>query len=142
MKFALLFLLFAFLGFLDNSYLIIEHYKNAIPPCTLHGCELVLTSKFSTIFGVPISIPGVLFYLAAIGLVVLFLDTKKRLFLQLLALLTSMALVVSVVLVGIQAFVLHAFCQYCLTAEGINGVLFGMSLAWILKFSQEKSLPN
>jgi uncharacterized membrane protein len=40
--------------------------------------------------------------------------------------LTTLALFTSILLVGIQAFVLHAFCQYCLGVEGINLILFAL----------------
>src|SRR5258708_28470553 len=137
MKLIFSFFFLSFLGFLDNTYLTIEHYKNAIPPCTIaHGCETVLTSRFSTISGIPISILGILFYLFSIGLVVLYLDTKRTLFLKFLLILTSISLIVSLVLVGIQAFVLHAFCQYCLTSEGINIVLFVLSVSWLKRVKQ------
>ena len=43
---------------------------------------------------------------------------------QMLFLITASGIVVSAILVYIQAFILHAFCQYCLTSEGINLVLF------------------
>ena|SRR3989344_2906425 len=100
-------------GFFNSSYLTILHYKNIIPPCTLaRGCETVLTSQFSVIFGVPIALFGSLFFLT---LIILLLLGKSNYF----KLLILAGVVVSIILFCIQAFVLHAFCQYCLLSEAI-----------------------
>lgn len=122
--------LLAFLGFLDATYLTILHYKNAIPPCTLHGCETVLSSSYATIFGIPIALIGGLFYLSVLGLLGLWLQMKKASLLSLLSLLTLLALFVAIGLVYIQVFILHAFCQYCLASELIDFLLF--DCAWWL----------
>lgn len=113
-----------FLGFLDATYLTVQHYKNVIPPCTIHGCEVVLTSKFAVIAGVPIALLGAGFYLAVLVLLLLWLQTKKPNLVTLLVTLTGIGLLIGVFLVGIQAFVLHAFCQYCLSSELIDFLLF------------------
>ena len=100
-------------GFFNSSYLTILHYKNIIPPCTLaRGCETVLTSQFSVIFGVPIALFGSLFFLT---LIILLLLGKSNYF----KLLILAGVVVSIILFCIQAFILHAFCQYCLISEAI-----------------------
>jgi len=100
-------------GFFNSSYLTILHYKNIIPPCTLaRGCETVLTSQFSVIFGVPIALFGSLFFLT---LIILLLLGKSNYF----KLLILAGVVVSIILFCIQAFILHAFCQYCLLSEAI-----------------------
>jgi len=57
----------AFFGFLDALYLTIAHYKNLVPPCSVHfGCEKVLTSSFSMLGPIPMALMGVIFYLAVI----------------------------------------------------------------------------
>lgn len=122
--------LLGFLGFLDATYLTVQHYKNAIPPCTIHGCEAVLSSQFATIAGIPISLIGAFYYLAVLGLLLVWIQTKKAGWLTILVTLTGLGLLVGIVLVGIQAFVLHAFCQYCLASEVIDFLLF--DCAWWL----------
>src|SRR5438034_4759110 len=83
--FVLPFFILSFLGFLDTVYLTITHYRNVIPPCSIaHGCEKVLTSQFSTFAGIPIQIPGIIFYVSLIVLLILFLQTKNKLFFYLL----------------------------------------------------------
>lgn len=123
-------LILSFLGFLDATYLTILHYKNIIPPCSLaHGCDIVLTSKYATFFGIPIALLGVLYYTAIIGLLTHFLQNKNKITLKLLLCLSTSGFIVSVILVAIQAFILHAFCQYCLGVEGINTVILFLLLS-------------
>lgn len=151
----------SFLGFLDATYLTFLHYKNAIPPCGIHACEVVLTSQFSSIAGVPISLLGVLYYLTVLILVgILFTHSSENavsnkqhelgkkenhnsLFIlhysnitTLLVLLTGLGLIIGVFLVILQAFVLHAFCQYCLASELIDFLLF--DCAWWLWRKSER----
>lgn len=124
-------LILSLAGFFDSSYLAILHYKNIIPPCTIaKGCEIVLVSQFSTIFGIPIALIGSLFFLT---LIILLLLGFPRYF----KLLILSGVVISVILFYIQAFVLHAFCQYCLLSEIIILAIF--LLSFILKEKQTKT---
>lgn len=115
-------LMLSLAGFFDSFYLTIVHYKHIIPPCTISlGCEKVLTSQFATIFGIPLGVFGVLFFLALIFL--LLLGFNKYFKLLILA-----GIAVSIVLLYLQAFVLHAYCQYCLLVELIIFVQFILSI--------------
>ncbi|MGH7246085.1 MAG: vitamin K epoxide reductase family protein [Candidatus Levyibacteriota bacterium] len=129
---SILSLIFAIAGFFDATYLTIIHYQNVIPPCTLKGCEVVLTSKFSMLGPIPISLIGVGFYITMIILLLVFRETKKKMILNALFALGIAVVIVSMVLVGLQAFVLHAFCQYCLLSELMNTLLF-LSILWLWK---------
>lgn len=114
-------LLLSIAGFFDSSYLTILHYKNIIPPCTIAlGCETVLRSQFSVILGIPLALLGSLFFLVLIFLLLLG-------FFKYFKLLTLAGLVVSVIFFCIQAFILHAFCQYCLLSEAIILAIFILS---------------
>ena len=126
-----LFLLLGFLGFLDATYLTIVHYKNIIPSCSLaHGCETVLTSKYAVVGSIPIALLGSVFYLTIIILLGIFWQTGKKVLTSMLLALTTFGLLVAFYLVYLQAFVLHAFCQYCLGSEVIDFLLF--DCAWWL----------
>ncbi len=117
-------LILSIAGFFDASYLTILHYKNIIPPCTIaKGCETVLTSQFSTILGIPIALFGGLFFLALIFLILL--DQKR--FFRYFKILVLLGVLVSINLFFIQAFVLNAFCQYCLLVEAIILAIFIVS---------------
>jgi len=121
-------LLIALLGFADASYLTIEHYKNVIPPCTTSGCETVLTSSFSTIGGVPVSLLGAIYYLAiAIGAFA-YIEGKRHKIFRAALILPIIGFAVSVVLVSIMGFVIHAWCQYCLVSATLSTILFVLTL--------------
>lgn len=128
-------LILSIAGFFDASYLTTLHYKNIIPPCTIaKGCETVLTSQFSTIFGIPIALLGSLYFLTSIFLLLLIFQNPAKKLLLYFKLLSFSGVIVSVILIYIQAFVLHAFCQYCLLSEAIIFAIF------ILSFKLKKSL--
>ena len=105
------------LGFADSAYLTIEHYLNRIPPCSVGGCETVLTSNFAVIFGVPLAAIGIAYYLTVFFMV---LTGKMRW----LTWLVSAGFVISLLLLSLQAFVLHAFCLYCLGSLATSTLLF------------------
>ncbi len=126
----------SFLGFLDALYLTLNHYQNAVPPCSLaHGCETVLTSQYASVGPVPIALIGVFYYLALLILSVLYLQGKRGLpdsasqrqagtVGRFMAFLVVSGLVVSAILFYLQAAVIHAFCQYCLASEAIILLFF------------------
>ncbi|MBI4096108.1 MAG: vitamin K epoxide reductase family protein [Candidatus Levybacteria bacterium] len=121
-------LLLSIAGFFDSAYLTILHYENIIPPCTIaKGCETVLTSQFSTIFGIPIALFGSLYFLVSIFLLLLIFQKRADNFLSYFKLLSFSGVIVSVILIYIQTFVLRAFCQYCLLTEAIIFTIFILS---------------
>jgi uncharacterized membrane protein len=127
-------LVLSFLGFLDASYLSILHFKNAIPPCNItSGCETVLTSKYATIYGIPISLFGSIFYLLLIGLSILNLTDFKKIFAKALVLIVLSGALVSAILIYIQFFILRTLCQYCLFSEGVNFLLVVAAFFFIKK---------
>lgn len=131
-------LILGFLGFIVATYLTILHYQNALPPCSLtSNCELVLTSKYASILGVPLALLGSLFYLGIIILCLLIITNYKKVFLNTFYLLITTGFLISVVLVYIQAFLLHAYCQYCLISESIST---GLLILAFLKWRADKKL--
>lgn len=112
---AVIIVFFAVLGFLDAAYLTVKHYLGVVPPCSvLEGCEQVLTSAYATVSGVPISLPGALYYLAVLVLAVAFLDSGSRHLVPLIGALVWTGLAATLFLVYVQFFVLNAICLYCM----------------------------
>ena len=107
----------SFLGFADATYLTLEHFLNRIPPCSIGGCETVLTSDYAVIAGIPLAVMGMLFYLTVFFMV----TTGKT---QWLKLFVSIGFAVSLLLLGLQAFVIHAFCLYCLGSLTTSTLLY------------------
>lgn len=118
MKQVVLSLILGFIGFVVSAYLTILHYKNIIPSCSLTGgCESVLTSKYSMVGPLPIALLGSLFFLALIVVCLLILTNYKSGFVEAFYLFSGIGLLISLALIFIQAFILHAFCEYCLSCE-------------------------
>ncbi len=123
------FLVLGFLGFLDSIYLTISHYSGSSVVCSVvHGCNEVLQSEYSVIFGIPLAVTGVVYYSLVVILAVAFLDGRNPLFLKLSTALVSMGFLASLWFIYLQAFVIHAFCLYCLGSAAISSLLFSLSL--------------
>ncbi len=137
-KFIFYSLILGFLGFIVATYLTILHYQNALPPCSLtSNCELVLTSKYASIFGIPVALLGSLFYLEIIILCLLIITNYKRIFLNAFYLFVIVGFIVSLILIYIQGYFIGAFCQYCLTSEAIST---GLLILAYLKFKEDKKI--
>jgi uncharacterized membrane protein len=120
--------IFSFLGFVDAAYLTIIHYQQGIPPCLVEGCETVLTSSYATVAGIPIALLGALYYMAIFFLAFSLLQKFSRNVLITLVILVSIGFAVSLVLLGIQLFVLDAICQYCIVSIVTTTISFILGL--------------
>ena len=127
-------------GFADATYLTIEHYMNALPPCVIGNCELVLTSKFSEIAGVPVALLGAIYYLAIIILVITYFDTKREVFIRSALLVTFVGMIASLWFTFLQIFVIHAFCQFCLISAATSTTLFIISIISLKKYRKPATL--
>ena len=123
------FAIVSLVGMADTIYVTINHYKGVIPPCTLlNGCETVLTSKYSEIFGVPIALIGALFYSTVFLSALAYLKTKNNKIIILFLVLTALAFLMSVFFIYLQFFVIKAVCEYCLTSAAASIILFATSV--------------
>jgi uncharacterized membrane protein len=118
--------LIAFLGMVDAFYLSIKRGSGHIPCHITHGCEEVLTSKYSEVGGIPLSWFGLAFYLAVFGCTVFELSGAARA-VRLVYWPAMAGFLLSVSLVSIQAFVLHAYCEYCLASALLVTSIFALS---------------
>jgi uncharacterized membrane protein len=99
--------------------------------CNVGSCEQVQTSRWSVFLGLPVATWGVGYYvlmlaLAIAGLQPRFMDSR-RLSLAML-LLTGWAVVFTAWLNYLEAFVIHAWCEWCLGSAGMVAVLFVLAL--------------
>jgi uncharacterized membrane protein len=115
--------LLALVGLADAIYLTVEHMAGRAVQCTITtGCEEVLTSGYATIAGVPLAGLGALAYFAAFSLAILAIfgnRTARTLLFYLVALMFAF----TIWLFFVQAFVLHAFCQFCLLSGAVTLLL-------------------
>jgi protein-disulfide isomerase len=112
----------AIVGVGVSAYLLVEYLSNTGGVClTGGGCDAVRTSAFAYPLGIPMPLFGVLFYVAAAWTTWRTTDPARlagrdpRL---LLAALGAVGIAVSAFLTGIEAFVIHAYCTWCLVQAG------------------------
>ncbi len=99
------------------------------------GCDKVLNSPWGSVFGQPLSLFGFLAYGAVLVMAVLPLVLKGEARTSLnglswwgLFLLSAGMAIFSLVLVGVMAFQIKAFCTFCLMSAAISLTLFVLSL--------------
>lgn len=104
-------------------------------PGGAEGCDKVLNSPWGSVFGQPLSLFGFLAYGAVLVMAVLPLLLKGEARTTInglswwgLFLLSAGMAVFSLVLVGVMAFQIKAFCTFCLMSAAISLTLFVLSL--------------
>ena len=116
-------IILAVLGFGNSVYLATAHYLGFVVPCDLtHGCEIVLNSKYASLFGLPLSVWGSVYFITVI--ISALLANHYLAWRKILTTLLSLGALSSLVLLSIQFFVIKKICQYCLTVDLLNIVLF------------------
>jgi uncharacterized membrane protein len=100
--------------------------------CAVGSCETVQTSKWATLFGVPVGAWGVAYYVAVLALALLglggrFADSVRLS--DLLVGITGFGLLFSLWLTYLELFVIHAICQWCVVSAVLAAILF--VLAWL-----------
>lgn len=112
--------LVSLIGLADAVYLTVEHLAGRSVRCTvITGCSEVLSSAYATINGIPLASLGSLAYFTAFSLATLaaFGYRPAR---TLLAVIVALMFAVTLWLLFVQAFVLHAFCEYCLLSAAVT----------------------
>ncbi|HYP01796.1 MAG TPA: vitamin K epoxide reductase family protein [Pyrinomonadaceae bacterium] len=113
----------ALVGLADAVYLTVEHLTGRSVRCTVTGgCSEVLGSPYATVYGYPLALYGALAYFTAFSLATLAAFGSEGAA-KLLALLVALMFAVTLWLLYVQAFVLHAFCQYCLLSAAVTTLL-------------------
>ncbi|HZH89753.1 MAG TPA: vitamin K epoxide reductase family protein [Pyrinomonadaceae bacterium] len=110
-------------GLADAVYLTVEHLTGRSVRCSVtSGCSEVLASAYATIGGYPLALFGALAYFTAFSLATLAAFGSRGAG-SLFAVLVALMFATSLWLLYLQAFVLRAFCQYCLLSAAITTLL-------------------
>jgi len=136
---AILFCVVSAIGLLDATYLTVKHYRGGIPPCTIHGCEVVLTSPQSEIAGVPVALLGTLYYATILALMLAYMISKKETVVLHAAYITPAGFIASAYFVYLQLFVINAICLYCMASATTSTILFILGIYIIAKKRQPKA---
>ena len=119
-KLPLLAAVVALIGLADAIYLTIHHYTGEKVPCSVvEGCEQVLTSSYAEIAGIPLAIFGAAANFAAFSLAILAAFGNRSMW-TLFGVQVSLMLIFTAWLVYLQAFVIEAYCQFCLLSAAIT----------------------
>jgi uncharacterized membrane protein len=119
-------------GVLNTAYLSITKLSNVNVPCPKVGavnCDIVQNSMYSQIGPIPIQFLGLAAYLVILGVLLLeprvpFFEAKGKL---LVFGMTLFGFLYSAFLTGIEAFVLQAWCPYCVVSAVVMTLLFVVS---------------
>jgi uncharacterized membrane protein len=116
-------------GLADAIYLTVEHLVGETAGCIVaRGCSEVLGSKYARVGPVPLAAFGALAYFAAFSSATLSAFEYRRVQTFLMLLVQAM-FAVTLWLLLVQAFVLHAFCDYCLLSAGVTLLLTAIAFA-------------
>ncbi|MFA6018416.1 MAG: vitamin K epoxide reductase family protein [Patescibacteria group bacterium] len=130
------------LGFIDATYLTVQHYADIGLPCTItYGCETVTNSSFSMMFGIPVALLGVCFYVSILFLSYAALEFKQKKLLKVVSLLSIFGFVFSLWFVFVQFFIVHAICQYCMLSALTSTTIFVASMVYLYKLKTSVTSP-
>lgn len=127
-------------GLADALYLTVEHVTGQSVRCTIvAGCSEVLSSQYAVVAGVPLALIGAAAYFGVFSLATL-AAFGYRIAGTLLTPLVVLMFLVSLWLIYLQAFVIHAFCQFCLFSAAVTTALTVIVLIALL--SRRKTTRN
>jgi uncharacterized membrane protein len=130
----ILFLVFSALGFTDATYLTVAHYTHAVIPCSIvSGCEKVTTSRYAVVGEVPVALLGSIYYFFIFALTLIYRDTKKPCAIKMATFGTFAGLGASLWFIYLQAFVIKAWCLYCLGSATSSILLFIVGMVILRK---------
>ncbi len=151
---SLLFIIFSLIGIADSSFITYEKFAGIIPDCGPgFDCGAVLNSKWSSIGPIPLSLLGLIYYFTVFILGFLLvsefeiqkpltqlfdkLKLSKRNVLrnittaEALFLVTTFGFGFSIYLVMLMAFIIGAWCKYCIISAITSTLLFIISTIYL-----------
>jgi len=121
--------LFALAGLADATYLSIQALTGETAACGgSTGCFEVLGSAYAKVGGIPVAVFGVLGYFSAFTFAVFaaFGYARARIFFNVTVCVLFAA---TLWFLYVQAFILHAYCRYCLFSAATSFLLMGLVVA-------------
>jgi uncharacterized membrane protein len=121
------------IGFGISMYLTIDHFTGALPICSSKGfvnCTLVTTSKYSYILKVPVSLLGLLFFTAMVGINVPPLWRTRATWVPVARLvLVASGICFVLYLLAAELFSIKAICLWCTGVHVTTLLLFILVVA-------------
>lgn len=100
--------------------------------CGAGSCEVVQASKYARFLGQPVPLWGTVWYAGLLVLAFLALGPAagKRWVELLLAVVVTGGLLFSAYLTGVELFILHAVCMWCVVSAVLTVLLFVLAQPW------------
>jgi uncharacterized membrane protein len=125
-------------GMLLAFYLLLYHNGSLVDVCTASGwndCGKVSgpDAPYSAIGSIPVALIGLIGYASLFLLAWAkdWLETVEDYLPEMLVGLTAVAFLFSLALTGLELFVIHAICRYCVVSAVITTVIFVLSLHYL-----------
>lgn len=123
------------LGLIVSAFLAFEYLQIGpiVCPITGSGCELVRKSNYSKLLGIDLPYFGILFYIAIASLSIWLTQTSNKLISRFRFLISFSGVVFGIYLTILEAFVIQAWCIWCLTSFVISFFIFLICLKELFK---------
>lgn len=130
-------------GVFDAAYLLWMYTSNSRPMlCLGTGCDEVRASSYAVLWGLPLPLYGVVMY-AAVALLALGVPLVRgalrtrlplgRLGLYAIVAISGAGLLASAALTAVEAFVIHAWCIWCVVSAVVVTLIFGLAVLEVRK---------
>jgi len=133
----------AFLGLILSGYLFIAYVSPEPIACISgEGCKAAQLSKYASFLNIPTPAYGMIFYLTLGMLGALWAESTKKKLLPYLIALVGSGFAVSAFLTSIEAFVLKAWCSWCVASAILVVIASMMTVQLVLKNKQQSYGTN
>lgn len=117
-------------GIFDSTYLTWAYTSSSHRMvCAGGGCDLVRSSAYAYPFGIPLPIPGLIFYLALAGLALVDAHRPSQRAWKAIAVLSGAGVLFSAWLTYLEAFVIHGFCTWCVVQAICVVIVFALAMS-------------
>lgn len=138
-----LIVIFSLVGIAASVESVIAHYNpNVSEFCSINDtfdCDVVNTSKWSTLFGIPVGVLGAVSYGFMFIATLMYMKTNDEFTLDAVMGVSLLGFLFSLYLTYIEAFVLKTWCLVCLTSQ--LSILIIMVSAIVLRTTR-KPVPT
>lgn len=130
--------IFSLLGLAVSSFLAYEYSLGGPINCPIggSGCDLVRISPYSTLLGIDIPYFGIVFYLTIALLTVWFTQSRTKLIHYFRLLLSFSGFIFGVYLTYLEAFLIGAYCFWCVVSFIISIIILILCIIRIRKYEQ------
>jgi len=133
-------------GLFLGIYLSLYHYGVVgTLACNVGSCERVQTSKWSSLLGLPVAAWGAGFYALMLVLAIAGMRPayeNSRLLAGWMLVLSVWGVIFTLWLTSLEAFVIHAWCEWCLGSAAIVALLCGLCILEWRAVRDASEAPN